>query len=768
MSTYILPAQGYGTPAVAKKRDTIIDMSPQDYNLAQMTAHVNEFDDLYDISEGEEDFTDIPITISVSNSPVFTRNENPSIVPDISSWPQIHARKISVPLPSLNTDLLSPRLAVPKMELSKIRKASTRSSSSTAPSLDGSLTSEEMNSMTCPSTPDMGNEEQSPQTWESPNVLNPSSLTTLGSLIVPVKSPDSQLFAVQPMEMAEKGTDIQRLGKGYEFAITPIEQGELSALSIPSPGGFFSSLNPTTRRTWLPSPKAPIDSVTAENFYSRPFDTPSRESAALPVAEEALGVPANVEDTDFTDGPPTARQVPPHWEGVRTPGLSSLKSPNQVEVQEYNDNYEAKLREQSSVNLDRTSSWLASQFMGAEDDQNYVEVPASPVLDSDAPPTPPLPDFPLPKRVDSLQDSTFVQGFEHLQKNQQASDTFIHRKTRTEKLRLDRKCLFSNHVSQLEGQYGLDSPPPPRSARQAPNLETVAEEDGEKIAIATAVREQKALEQIEPVSWNVEATKFLNGGTLLTSPLNKTFPVKNNIRILDLGGVANCDWAWQVCLEHPNSSVHTVCLPDRPFDSKIARPPNHEHSVVENLWHLPFPTGYFDGVSARNLHALLKLQKPSRRGGDEYDLVLRECMRVMRPGGYLEFALLDADIMGGGPQAQAMNAEFSLGLKALKYDPAPTKAWLARVRKAGFGQIRRAWLVLPMTKYSGMEGSTADAAHIAGMVGAWAWERWLLKLQKEMGIEEDRLLQGVPAVMEEGAKVGGGWRYLSGWARKPC
>jgi hypothetical protein len=140
----------------------------------------------------------------------------------------------------------------------------------------------------------------------------------------------------------------------------------------------------------------------------------------------------------------------------------------------------------------------------------------------------------------------------------------------------------------------------------------------------------------------------------------------------------------------------------------------------------------------------------------------------MRPGGYLEFALLDADIMGGGPQAQAMNVEFSLGLKALKYDPAPTKAWLARVRKAGFGQIRRAWLVLPMTKYSGMEGSTADAAHIAGMVGAWAWERWLLKLQKEMGVEEDRLLQGVPAVMEEGARVGGGWRYLSGWARKPC
>jgi SAM-dependent methyltransferase len=769
MSAYILPPKAYGTPAVASKRDTIIDATPQEYTLAHMTSQVNEFDDLYDISEGEEEFTDIPITISVSNSPVFTRNDKPLVIPDVSSWPSVHTKKTQVPLPSLNTDLLSPRLVVPKMELSNIRKASTQSSSSTTPSLDGSLTSEEMNSMTCPSTPDVNNDEQPPQDWTVPTQLNPASLMTLGCLTVPPKTPDTQLFALQPREMAEKGADIQRLDTDFEIAMTPIEAGELSALSIPSPGGFFSSLDAASRPTWLPSPKPGISSTTAENFYSRPFDTPRRESDALPAGEVSPGTGTNLEDTNFTDGPPTARQIPAHW-NCGTPGLSALKSPNQVEeVQEYSDSYETKLREQSSVNLDRTSSWLAAQHpVVTEEVQTYVEPPASPLLDPETPPTPPLPDFPIPKRVDSLQDPTFVRGFEHLQKNQHPCDTFVHRKTRTEKLRLDRKCLFSTHVSQLEGQYALDSPLP-RSARLPPNLDTVVEEESaEKVAIATAVREQKALEQIETVSWTVEAVKYLNGGTLLTSPLNKVFPVRKGIRILDLGGVANCDWAWQVCLEHPSATVHTVCLPDRPFDPSIARPLNHEHSVVEELWHLPFPTGYFDGVSARNLHALLRLQKHSRRGGDEYDLVLRECMRVMRPGGYLEFALLDADIMGAGPQGQAMNAEFSQGLKALRYDPAPTKTWLARVRKAGFGQIRRAWLVLPMSKYSGMEGSTADAAHIAGMVGAWAWERWLLKLQKEMGMEEGRLLAGVAGVMEEGARVGGGWRYLSGWARKPC
>jgi len=167
------------------------------------------------------------------------------------------------------------------------------------------------------------------------------------------------------------------------------------------------------------------------------------------------------------------------------------------------------------------------------------------------------------------------------------------------------------------------------------------------------------------------------------------------------------------------------------------------------------------------LHALLKLDRPHKRGADEYDLVLRECMRVLKSGGYLEFALLDADIISAGPVGQAMNDEVSQRLTALNYDANPTKTWLARVRKAGFGQIRRAWLVLPMSQHTVTRATTtADASHISGMVGAWAWERWLLKIEREMGGEKN-LLQGVAGVMEEGSRIGSGWSYLSGWAKKP-
>jgi hypothetical protein len=72
-----------------------------------------------------------------------------------------------------------------------------------------------------------------------------------------------------------------------------------------------------------------------------------------------------------------------------------------------------------------------------------------------------------------------------------------------------------------------------------------------------------------------------------------------------------------------------------------------------------------------------------------------------------------------------------------------------------------------LTQAAEREGTTADASHISGLVGSWAWERWMLKLHKEMGREADRFLEGVPSALEEGSRTGASWRYLSGWARKP-
>jgi U6 snRNA-associated Sm-like protein LSm2 len=43
----------------------------------------------------------------------------------------------------------------------------------------------------------------------------------------------------------------------------------------------------------------------------------------------------------------------------------------------------------------------------------------------------------------------------------------------------------------------------------------------------------------------------------------------------------------------------------------------------------------------------------------------------------------------------------------------------------------------------------------------------MLKLQMEIGVAEENLLEGVGAIVEEGRRCGAGWRCLNGWARKP-
>jgi len=232
--------------------------------------------------------------------------------------------------------------------------------------------------------------------------------------------------------------------------------------------------------------------------------------------------------------------------------------------------------------------------------------------------------------------------------------------------------------------------------------------------------------------------------------------------------------------------------------STVTGPKNHKQMPVPNLWTLPFPSCHFNVISARNLYALLKTDKPLGRVLDEYDLCLKECFRCLRPGGYLEFSLIDSDIIRAGRQAQAMSVEFGFNLKTRGYDPQPTKTFLPRLQKAGFDDVHRAWMILPMGKPAanwkdvlpvGAEtgaleksigpdgdvdvsvpealGSTMNAANLTGTVGSWAWEKWMLKLQVEMGKEEDKLLEGVVQVLEEGAKDGAGWRSLTGWTRKP-
>ncbi|KAJ5625351.1 Methyltransferase type 11 [Penicillium lagena] len=617
-----------------------------------------------------------------------------------------------------------------------------------------------------------------------------------------------------------------------------------SNLSIPSPGGFFASLAPRARHTWsIPTSNHVPSSAVAEGFYNLPWRRDEGE-----VVEQVINWPErqSVEDqltaVPDEDGPPTAVRIvsetPTRPTIAQDSPMSAAFDVGQVQEiprsgngYEYDELYDKDLHDRAMVSLDRTSVWLAAQasYLAALSETNPVneigpterhsDLNESDVQDSATDSAPkkavrfaegsPQVHSPPPP-VHASRDSIYWRGFQAIWQRSGHTDGFLHRNVRFDAIQSIRLGLEDLHINCLTGKYELvrpERPPYKGPFSQAPRNSIVTSVLAEKAQFDKIEKEQLVLAQLMQPMWAVDALRFLNGGRLLASPANKRIaraqaqpnpsPEKKKkrkctLRILDLGGQASCEWAWHAAHEFPNAKVYTVHTKNQIVNSAIKGPPNHRLVDVAHLWALPFANNQFDVISARCLHALLKAECPTGLLRDEFDLVLRECFRCLKPGGYLEFLVLDAEISRAGPYASATSVEFAFNLRTRGYDPVLSKSFLSRLHRSGYTDIKRAWMFLPVgvepaeqpppretpaprvqsqiEEYEAVQGpvgSTGDIASLTGLLGGWMWEQWLVKLRMEMGRERSKLLEGVGALFDEGRKNGAGWTCLSGWAMKP-
>lgn len=529
-------------------------------------------------------------------------------------------------------------------------------------------------------------------------------------------------------------------------------------------------------------------------------------------------------------------------------------------VVDYDPEYPRKQKEISVSHIDRTELWLRAQFaylrgVGFEPaetdaDTEPERVTLKPVNEQDEEesraPTPPPKDSEqsqqkpagaltrkktvrfstqltvgsstevnvprsLPFNKFFRQESAYYRAFQSMTVRAAPTDVFVHRVARFEALQAQRVSLREQHRAQLLGKYQLSVVPQSAKKRMSAN---VARGDDEVFDDPEKMRNDKeaeALRQMAAANWHVAAVKMLNGGRLVCAPVHKRLARlslapgaaagKNRLRILDLGGHSTCDWAWHAALQYPNAKVYTVTTKAirQLSNSNIRGPPNHRQVAVASLGRLPFDDEQFDLVSARELHSILKASGIAGTDSfeDQWDACLREAMRVLKPGGYVDFSVMDSDIVNAGPLGLAKSVEFGFTLKTLGYDPSPTKTFVPRLDRAGFEDVRRAWVVLPLgpkpaekpgpirysppvgpsspntnKKSSGgssgssgssgnhkserkppaggktlcldamapgsLPGSTDGAAAIAGMAGTWNWERWILRCEMEKAAGEMR------------------------------
>ena len=805
---------------------TSSDTQSDNSSLFSKRSSKSEFDDLYDITESESE-GDVPIKLSSSiKRRVAPRSRYPSIsIPSPSQWPTIEKMKSAVtPLSP------PPKVEVAPSVLRQLRSLQVPNHSAT-PSLDGSATDEELALSSCPSTPDIARQIDGEQVWEAPIQLDPSSIALLDQingddsepLETVIEVPEEAISEMReivesPPLTARMRLDTQNLAPANDTDA----DDELSALSVPSPGGFFASLDSSVARSaWSSSDAAPTTS-TASEFYGVPFRTSSLTTST---ATSFYGVPwqqrpENPIEHTIALGSPQSKSDPITARKIAFSPTTEVIE----EVNEIDETYDDALQKTATANIDRTQLWLSAQsnymkavceesdvtdsFQHIEDAIPKTPEQASPVSDAASPSKKSVRFAESPKaselqnkRISPIHDGTFWEGWSHTKRSQRARDVFQHRQARAEAEHVRRTSCQKQYVDQLKGKFEITTAQRPTPSRPVSNMLPSTPEDEKKEIIQRAERERQALEQMQTSSWHLSAQREINGGKLLTSPIVQTFKGRNDVRILDLTGQVHCSWAWDVAAEHPKAAVFSTVSSDAEAhvaESTLEGPSNHFVVAAPTTWELPFESNYFDVISARNLYSHLKTTWPKGQPVDEWDLTLRECLRCLKPGGYLEFDLLDAELVHPESALQALGVEFAFNLKTRGYDPTSGKNFLPRLKRAGFSSIKRAWMVLPvgdvLPKWTDsgkassaasstvertigpngevesyeapVTGSTKDVRAMTGLVGARMWEQWMLKLNGEMGRSEERCLEGVAKALEEGGKGNAGWRCLVGWARK--
>ncbi|GAB1732176.1 hypothetical protein NU195Hw_g4316t1 [Hortaea werneckii] len=189
-------------------------------------------------------------------------------------------------------------------------------------------------------------------------------------------------------------------------------------------------------------------------------------------------------------------------------------------------------------------------------------------------------------------------------------------------------------------------------------------------------------------------SKWLSFGRVLFSAAHNEMRLSDTPRVLVLDGLGS-DWSHYVALSYPAATVYNLGAfraqqsAPLPGGSQTS-PPNHKHvphSAISSAF--PFPKGFFTAVVFRF---------PTATSDSAYHACIFECKRVLRPGGHLEVAALDLDLMNMGARARCLVR----GLKTRMQQRDPTMSLrnlsdsLVRlIGRRGFEDVQRCVVGVP-------------------------------------------------------------------------
>lgn len=222
--------------------------------------------------------------------------------------------------------------------------------------------------------------------------------------------------------------------------------------------------------------------------------------------------------------------------------------------------------------------------------------------------------------------------------------------------------------------------------------------------------------------WALMTSRWLSFGRVLVSPAHEEIKLSPsgsaNKRILVIDGLGNDDWSFYCSLNYPNATVYNLTPSPANYPTSPAGGQPSPSNSIDNLNNhhqihhasfaspFPFPSGFFTVVTFRFLPCTSDALWP---------FIISQCMRVLKPGGYLELSVLDIDMVNMGPRTKRTTDEIKVNLRKHQsgngsdwHKKTPSEKALRLMAKRGFTDITRCRVGLPTV--GNVDGSREEQA----------------------------------------------------------
>ena len=177
-------------------------------------------------------------------------------------------------------------------------------------------------------------------------------------------------------------------------------------------------------------------------------------------------------------------------------------------------------------------------------------------------------------------------------------------------------------------------------------------------------------------------------------------PIKRSRNILDVG-CGTGRWAQEIAQAFPEANVIGLDIFETPEANGSIKPSNYQFVMADALKGLPFSSFQFDFVHQRSFGYAI----PSTG----WHRVVKELVRVTRPGGMVELVEPDCIFQNAGPSCAQLQSWIITACQKCDMDPTEVRQIELYLRAAGLINTKAEVVSLPIGQWGGRLGMTTAA-----------------------------------------------------------